>query len=352
MKDLMRIFIFIGIILLVSCAGIGIVTVYYISSRKEDKADNTTQKKPERIYKLGISGYTPENFPNASNNQVKEYWSELNKFSEVYGVHINWRDTKLLDNAIKEYENDISVVYGYQDPKEWGNKKEEMLKVVRDYLQNTQKIKYVFIGNEINLLYEKNPQRFDKFIEDYKYIYTELKKDYQQVYISTTFNYESLIGRGYLMGNISNRKDQIQLINQFKNYIDLIGLTSYPYFDYTNPVDLPENYFSKIEGYEDIRIALTETGWMSRESYGKKYQNVQEQGFTGSEMEQYEYFQKLQMIADKNSFEFVSWLFLNDFTPYNDGEDGSSDLVLFDSVGLRKNNGDSKIVWEDWKKEF
>lgn len=46
-------------------------------------------------------------------------------------------------------------------------------------------------------------------------------------------------------------------------FIDMLGLSSYPYFDYAQPEDLPDNYYSRLLNGRTIDTMVAEGGWPS-----------------------------------------------------------------------------------------
>ncbi|GAB4160872.1 MAG: hypothetical protein Fur003_4320 [Candidatus Dojkabacteria bacterium] len=325
------------------------------AGQQPQNTNNSNQNSnPEtygRKYKLGISGYSPVNFPNSSTEEATKYWQSINAYSQIYGIHTEWQDTKFVELANAMYQHDLSIVLGYQASEEWGSSTDELIDVVKSLLKAHPEIKYLAIGNEVNLFYEKEPAKFELFVKDYKEVYKEIKKAYPNVKVYTTFNYESLIGKGSLFGADVSHKSQLALLNQFKGSIDLIGITTYPYFDYKTPSEIPADYFAALKDFSDKPIVITETGWLSRETYGTKYSAISEMGLAGSQKEQSEYVEWLNSAAQKNKIEFINWIYLNDIVAWEEGTDPEK-YVLFDSIGLHTHSGASKMSWEKWKSYF
>lgn len=303
---------------------------------------------------FGISGFNPQYFPNSSQGEIETFWEEVNDYSRIYGVHVNWNDLQVLKLASDYYNHNVSLVLGFQDPQNWAENVDDLVKTVDSILSEHSKVKYLFIGNEVNLLYLEHRAEFPGFLLAYEKVYQSVSQKYPEVKIGTVFQYDALRNSAKLMPNIS--KDQFELFNEFNGMMDVVGLTVYPFFNYSTPQEIPESYFLDLQAYVDMPIAVTETGWMSRTSFGEGFEHLVEDGTTGSEQEQVQYLSFLQDLIenDKYKVEFINWAFLNDITEWQDGENSNLDLglVLFDSVGLRMHSGQEKLIWDEWIKIF
>mgnify|MGYP002624222832 CR=1 FL=1 len=298
----------------------------------------------------GISGYTPPNYPFSNLEERKQYWEEINMYAQVYGIHTDWQDLDIISIAEEEYDGEISLVLGYQSPLEWGSERGDFLETVLRVLEETPQIAYLAIGNEVNALYEKYPDEFPQFVDDYKYLYVQIKEEHPDLPIYTTFNYESLIGEGYLFGHTISHVPQTHLLSEFGEMLDLVGLTVYPYFDHANVSDIPNDYFEPLSEYE-IPLAITETGWMARTSSGERLSGIDELGLSGSEEEQVMYFEWLQALPGKENLVFINWVFLNDPYEWENGTD-SDKFEAFDSIGLKYHDGSEKEIWLHWQQFF
>ncbi len=129
--------------------------------------------------------------------------------------------------------------------------------------------------------------------------------------------------------------------------MDLAVFTTYPYFDYPNPNDIPTGYYVDINQYIDKPVAFSEIGWMSRTRYGDDLSYLNDRQFTGSQEEQVQFLKVFKQRTTGMDLEFVNWAFLNDIQEWQDG-DRPEQNELFDSIGLKKHNGEAKSVWFEW----
>lgn len=334
------------VIILLMCVTIITVSIFLAS---QDNNNDSSELQPNVIEKplYGISGYTPANFPSSNLTEITNYWSDIKDHSQLYGVHVDWKDTKILDTASKRVDSDIELVLGIQNPAEWTSSKSQYIEKATEILSKNKKVKYLAIGNEVDTLYEKYPNDFDNFVSFYNEAYVALKQKFPDVKIYTVFQFEHLKGDGYLLGKKDERSDLFFLISKF-NVLDLIGLTTYPYFDYQNPEQVPGDYFGILKNYSSSKIAITETGWPARTNFGGKLESLNSQGFTGSEEEQVTYLNWLLAFKDKkDQFEYINWIFVNDAVAWSNGAP-STQFELFDSIALKNHEGVEKLVWKKW----
>lgn len=303
--------------------------------------------------KFGMSGFFPANFPQHSVSDLKDFWREINFYTDSYGVHVDWQDTIILDITAENYDGELILVLGFQNPQQWQSSVGAFIASTSEILTKYPGIKYLGIGNEVNLLADDFPGQFENFAAAYRQIYTELKAEFGQVQIFPTFQYEDLIGEGYLMHGSSSNRQAWELLNEFENFMDVFAITTYPYFDHPQVVDLPNDYYAQATEFTDKQILITETGWMSRWEFGGDLSYLTEQGFTGSELEQDEYLAWLlgRVVESPGLFVAVNWLGLHDISAWQEG-DAPKTLPLFDSLGLKFNDGSEKAAWNRWKGIF
>lgn len=281
-------------------------------------------KKEETLF--GIVGYTPIGFPSASVDQMTQYFKDINNYTQIYGINASIVDAEQLAALSSRNINEpIVMVLGADDIKSTDK--------IRSIIKNNPNIKYLGLGNEVNLLFIVDSLKFEEYLIDYSNAYRILKPEFNNLKIFPVFQYESLIGKGKMLGKEST--NSVNLITRFGSQIDLIGLTLYPHFDFDKPTNITSNYFADILNY-NLPIGITETSWPSevRAFNGDlEYLNTNNQ-------EQTEYVTWVNSL-DKGKIAFVNWLFLNDIQQNNQAFKGS---------GLRDTRGIEKEAFVEWKK--
>jgi hypothetical protein len=124
-------------------------------------------------------------------------------------------------------------------------------------------------------------------------------------------------------------------------FIEELGLSSYPYFGFDNPAEIPIDYYSKLVEGKDLPVYVYEGGWSS----------VTVGEFTGSEQKQANYFVRQRELLDRAK---AIGLFQLTFT---DGDVSSfpgapESLHLFSHLGLVDINLQAKPALEKWDEIF
>ncbi|KXK27082.1 MAG: hypothetical protein TR69_WS6001001108 [candidate division WS6 bacterium OLB20] len=299
-----------------------------------------------RSYLIGISGFAPAGFPSYTSDAAQAFWPDIESASELYGIHVDWQDTGLIRDAAAKTDLDIELVLGFQSPEDWRSRRNDYLKTASTLLQEYPQITHLSVGNEVNLFEFSHPDNYLEFFEAYTEIYTALKEEFSDRTIYTTFQYDALTGRATLMGE-NGTTEQTELLGLVSGHIDAVGLTVYPHLQYKDPQDIPDDYFLTATA-TGKPLAITETGWPARESYGKDLQFLNDQNYTGSPEEQVIYLKRLQQLLSPTETVFVNWLMLNDPYHWENGVSSGSGFQIFDSLALRENDGVPREIWQHW----
>ncbi len=139
-------------------------------------------------------------------------------------------------------------------------------KYINDLIPFVKKYKpaYLGIGIEVNILYDKSPADFEKFVELYNELYPALKAASPDTIVFTIFQLEQMKGlQGGLFGG-KNDASQAQwfLLEKFSS-LDIIGFTTYPGLIYHTPMEIPPEYYAEIRSHTSQKIIFTEIGWPS-----------------------------------------------------------------------------------------
>lgn len=193
---------------------------------------------------------------------------------------------------------------------------------------------YLGIGIEVNMLYEKSPEDFEKFIELYKNVYFVVKEVSPKTKVFTVFQLERMKGLhgGLFGGENDDSLAQWDLISKFDS--DIIAFTTYPGLIYKSPSEIPADYYTDIRSHIDASkpIAFTEIGWHSAAS---------PKGWESSEEEQAEFVSTFFNLTHSIKPELMVWSFLYDQTT----------IESFDTMGMFTSAGKEKLAWDVWKEE-
>lgn len=134
---------------------------------------------------------------------------------------------------------------------------------------------YLAIGIEVNVAQAKAPETWSAYKTLHKFLYESLKTDYPDLPIFATFTISHMSGRDG--GNQISQQAEIELLLP---YLDLIGLSAYPYgwMYKTGKADpIPEDFFAPALTFGKP-LAVTESGAPSYSfsAFGMNYEFTEE----------------------------------------------------------------------------
>ena len=190
--------------------------------------------------------------------------------------------------------------------------------------------RYFAFGIEVNLLYEKSAQEFDRFASFFDEIYDAVKAVSPKTSVFTIFQLEKMkgLGGGLFGGTNDPGNAQWQLLDRFSK-ADVIVFTTYPCLIYKDPAEIPPDYYADISSHTSKKIGFTEIGWHSAANPA---------GWESGEAEQASFIDTFFSLTEGLQVEMVIWSFMydqNTFEPFN-------------SMGLRRSDGSAKPAWDVW----
>jgi len=121
-------------------------------------------------------------------------------------------------------------------------------------------------------------------------------------------------------------------------FIDMLGLSSYPYFAYARPEDIPDNYYNRVLQGTGLPCMVTEGGWAST-SVG---------GFTSSPDMQARYVTRQAQLLDSVSARALLHLLFADPDVATFPQPLPPNLPLFTSIGLTDSDFNPKPALASW----
>lgn len=312
---------------------------------------------PARGFYMGIAGLIPANFPDSSEEDWLNLYESLPETGELLGVYTSWTDSEETEGEIpgvvdaafgfaEEYDFIPLVALGtYRDAAigevettiTWTNAEQvsRFRQTAVSIAEQYQPL-YLALGVEINRYYDDDPQGFAAFVTAYSDIYDAIKDVSPGTLVFTIFQLERLRGAGYLTGTSEGRQPHWELLSMFGVRLDLAVFTTYPYFDFTSPADIPDDYYASIAEHTDRPIAFSEIGWPSA-----PLSTAPESEFGGSEQEQVDFVRRFLDLAADLDLGLMVWSFPNDI--------GLGINPAFESVSLRHNDGTPKPALDVWR---
>ena len=182
----------------------------------------------------------------------------------------------------------------------------------------------------MNILQEKAPADFDAFVALFARTYDAVKTASPDTQVFTVFQLEKMKGlSGGLFGGKSDPdRNEWSILERFAK-ADFLAFTTYPGLVYTEPSEIPANYYDEIKLHTGKRIAFFEIGWQSV-SVSDSWQS--------SETEQADFIRQFFALTKDLKPEFRIWSFLYD----------QNTIVPFNSMGLFRPDGTPKPGWDAW----
>ncbi|MCH7718693.1 MAG: hypothetical protein IIB21_04420 [Chloroflexi bacterium] len=192
--------------------------------------------------------------------------------------------------------------------------------------------KYLALGVEINSYEAQNPEDFEQFVTLYHEAYAAVKELSPETLVFPTFQLEEL--HGLLPAN-DPRPSQWHLIRQFQPNLDLLAVSTYPGLAFSNPDEIPANYYTRLASYTIGPIGIAGMGYSSEP--GRDGLNE------GTEPEQAIFLSRVLDEAEEMEMALTIWFIGQDpaFT-------GETPLDLLQYVGLLRQDGTEKPAWLVW----
>jgi hypothetical protein len=287
-----------------------------------------------RDFLVGTAGIVPPNFPDSSAEDYQAYINEVPFTGELLGVYVDWaapdvmETIKFADTIAVGVEPLVALGFNFDlvDETYFSRHLPEIRNTIRKVL-DTYELDYFAFGVEVNrLIPEANQETFLDFVKAYREIYDLVKFHSPDTKVFTIFQLENLKGAAYLTG--LEFESHWEILELFKGKMDLVGLTIYPFLEYTSVDQIPENYYDEIPEYIDLPIAITEMAWISED-----VSIVQ-----GGQEDQVAFL--LDILEKTRGWDLEIMLYSFLYEPV--GAD------LFESAALKESTGEAKQIYDYW----
>lgn len=118
------------------------------------------------------------------------------------------------------------------------------------------------IGNEVNRIAEDEPEAFEAWVTSLPALRDAIRQASPETRVFVTFQYEFLLGDERVSGRVRTR--DWSTVERVTPYLDAVADTTYPYFTYADPSDVPVDYYREaVERSGGLPVGFTEIGWPS-----------------------------------------------------------------------------------------
>ncbi len=195
---------------------------------------------------------------------------------------------------------------------------------------------FLGLGNEVNRYWEQDPAGYDAFARAVPGIVQAIHAASPSTQVFATFQYEFVLGAGRLSPVPGGRRPEWGLVEALAPSLDLVGFTTYPFFDYASPADVPADYFSRALAHTAGRpVGFTEIGWPAAPLAPAPASDL-----GGSPDEQAAFVQRLPALFAGVHPAFALWL---------DEFDTPAAGPTFESTGLATRDGEPRPALRAWR---
>lgn len=212
------------------------------------------------------------------------------------------------------------------------NDSDELIQTISTWVAH-HPVPFLGFGVEINsFLWEEAPEDFEWFVGVFGDLADEIHAVSPETVVFPGFQLERLRGlKGGLFGG-EDTDAEWALLEPFSD-ADAIGFTTYPGLIYTDPAEIPVDYYQEILQHVDVPIVFTEVGWQAGGELGD---------WTGSPEKQARFVSDwVGLLAD--SADMLIWSFLWD------QEAGGA---AFGSMGLIDGSDGKRSAFGVWQDLF
>lgn len=321
---------------------------------EETPAPVETVRGGEAGTRFGVAGLIPPHYPDSGDGDWQALFAALGETGDLVGVYQGWTDNPggvpepvaVAFQVTAGLEMEVVVGIGvkrelpdggtettvdFADAGERRQFVETVLAVVASH-----EVAYLMVDTEVNRLWMSDREAFEGFVELYGEVYDAVKAVSPGTKVFTGFQYEMLRGEAFLAGGSEAREPQWELVDRFAGKLDLLGLTSYPFFDYGDPAEIPDDYYREGAERYGLPLAITELGWPS-----EPLRTAPESAYGGSEAEQAAFVGRFAELIAGVRVEMALWAFPHD--------PGPAVPVAFEAVSLRANDGRPKPALAAWQ---
>ena len=298
----------------------------------------------------GIAGLVPANFPESTEGDWRRFYELLPGLGGWVGTFASWTPANGMPEIMRSqaqvgqrfgFRTIPTVGFGHQevgryelafdfnDPEEVALYQEAVVALARDL-----RPPFMGLGNELNLLWEEDPEAFDAMAAALPEIADAIREASPGTRVFTTFQLEFLRGGGQISGVA--REPRWDLVDQVQPALDIVAFTTYPWFDFETPETIPADYYEAVAGRVDGPVAFSEIGWP-----GAPLTGAPESGFGGSPEQQSDFVERLGDLFNGVEPVWALWVFAHDSEVAGD---------LFDVLGLYEQDGEARPAVESWRR--
>lgn len=330
-------------LVLAACAGCG-------------GGDDGPPAPPPRFVPLGVT-FSPVGLPDSlTPARIEAFFADAPRHGSVVAFHSNWRDgiatagsppalATFAAGQSRQRGFALAMGFGWADgagrpdlasaaspaDNSWTNveTRADFLQMVTDFAR-AHRPAYLFLGNETNVYWlATGGSDWSAWVSEFVACRAAIAAASPQTEVFTVFQLERMAGLGRKNG--WSDPPHWQLLDDFAAAGAGVGFTTYPYFEYETPAEIPADYYTRIAALWFGRVHFTELGWITAGA----------PPYTGSPAEQADFVTAFFARTAGLNLGYATYLFLND---------PAGLPAAFREIGLRDARGvprPADAVWLD-----
>lgn len=201
---------------------------------------------------------------------------------------------------------------------------------------------YFAYGIEVNMLGYHDPDAFEEYLIFIENIYGSLKESYPELPVFLTIQLETFI---------NHFEDQEDIVRSLLPYTDYITISSYPFGNFGDPDDIPDDWFSRLYGMAPEKpVAIAETAFLAEDLTLEIFNG---NTIEGNQDYQVEYMDRLLNEMASLDCKFITWFVVRDYDELwlKMKEQGADEIFKsWRDTGLIDENGAPRKALDYWDK--
>jgi hypothetical protein len=324
-----------------------------------DAADSTDARADAATpsIDLGVT-WTPIGYPAPTAQDRMAFYTGHAAYGNIIAVHRPWRQDRASAGAADPFVTPIAseattygfeLMYGYgfsvdvdgpdltsdSEPSNntWTNAEtRDKFCAVGVAWVTAYHPRYIFLGNEMDGYYRAHPADWPNWLSELATCRDLIHAASPHTLVFTTYQLEFTKGTAVKTGRDTTA--DWTPITDVANAVDGIGFTSYPYFHYESPADMPATYYTEIADHTSKPVLFTELGWVANAAIP----------WTGSDADQAAFVDRFFGLIPGLDVRYAVYLTANDW-PTNIVDSTSP----FFEIGLRDSAGAARPADAAWR---
>ncbi|NKI36481.1 hypothetical protein HFP89_15025 [Wenzhouxiangella sp. XN79A] len=207
---------------------------------------------------------------------------------------------------------------------------------------------YLAIGIEVNLLKKLDPERWPAYLDLHRHTWSELRTRYPSLPIFASITAADMLG-GLTDADVDQQRDALA---DLEPYMDLIGISFYPFLSSLGTGPVPREIFQQIDQLSTTPKAIVETGLPAQFQSLEIDPGAPPFVIDGTPAAQQEFIRALLTEAQRYQFRFVVNFIVQDYDALCDAIECLGWQRLWQDTGLWDENGQARPALSVWREHL